>query len=327
MQKPLFIFSFNMKRFFRDITLFLGLILCIAIIGDIIVSRGLRKTTIRPYAIWNDIYNGNNLDNDLVFIGASSCWAHYNPCVIDSILGISSYNLGIDGHSWYPCQPLRYNTYIKHTHAPKYVIINIDMGTFGVMKQPYEREQFFPYFWIDDSLISQIRETKEITFMDRYCPIWRYIGYRKWIEIGVASTFGKQHFEDDGVYKGHRGNTYAWDRASLNTMDSVTIDFNQVVADSLLKFISQRKTEGQTVVLIKSPVYYELQERFTNRSEMCARYDSIASMAGVRLLDYWNHPIVHDSTFFCNSTHLNREGANAFSLQVANDLDSLGIIQ
>lgn len=316
-----------MKRFIRDILLFLIMILCIAVVGDIIVSRGLRKTTIRPYAVWNDIYNGNNLNNDLVFIGASSCWASYNPVVFDTILGISTYNLGIDGHSWYPCQPLRYDTYMRYAKKkPKYVIVNIDMGTFGIMKEPqYEREQFFPYFWLDDSLVSQVREMKDISFMDRYFPMWRYIGYRKWIEAGVASTFGKKHFEDDCVYKGHRGNEYPWERASLNTMDSVTIDYYPEVAESFIQFIVQRKNDGEVVILVKSPVYYELQERFTNRDDMCARYDSIANAAGVPIIDCWDHPIVQDSTYFCNSTHLNKIGANRYSIYLAKELESIGM--
>ena len=316
-----------MKRFLRDILIFVVLILGIAIVGDIIVSRGLRKTTIRPYAVWNDIYNGNNLNNDLVFIGASSCWASYNPVVFDTILGISTYNLGIDGHSWDPCQPLRYDTYMRYADKkPKYMIINIDMGTFGIMNEPmYEREQFFPYFWLDDSLVSQVKEMKEFSVMDRYCPVWRYIGYRKWIEAGVASTFGKKHFEDDGVYKGHRGNEYPWNRASLNTIDSVTIEFYPEEVQLFIQFIEKRKEEGQIVILAKSPVYYELQERFTNREEMNIRYDSIAKVADVVLLDYWNHPIVQNSTYFYNSTHLNKRGANLFSTQFALDLDSLGI--
>lgn len=298
------------------------MILGIAVVGDIIVSRGLRKTTIRPYAVWNDIYNGTNLNNDLVFIGASSCWVSYNPVVFDTILGISTYNLGIDGHSWYPCQPLRYDTYMRYADKkPKYIIINIDMGTFGIMNEPmYEREQFFPYFWLDDSLVSAVREMKEFSIMDRYCPMWRYIGYRRWIEAGVASTFGKEHFEDDGVYKGHRGNEYPWDRASLNTMDSVTIEFYQDEVESFIRFIEQRKTDGQKVVLVMSPVYYELQDRFTNREEMCVRYDSIAKVADVVLLDYWNNPIVKDSTYFYNSTHLNKRGADIFTTQVAHDI-------
>lgn len=317
-----------MKRFLRDIGLFIVIILVIAVIGDVIVSLGLRKTTIRQYAVWNDIYNGTNLDNDLVFIGASSCWAGFNPCVLDTILGISAYNLGIDGHPWEPCQPLRYNTYIRYAKKkPSVVVIVFDEGSFDKTGQPYEREQFFPYVWIDDSLVTEVSECMELTFMDRYCPMWRYIGYREEIEHGVASFFGKQSFENDGVYKGHRGNEYAWDRASLNTLASVQLPFDTEAARSIVQFIEDRKAEGQTVVLVKVPIYHELQERFTNRDEMNIRYDSIAKETGVTLLDYWNHPIVQDSAYFYNSTHLNKCGANLISERLAYDLDSLDILK
>ena len=318
-----------MKYFLREILLFVIMFLSIAVVGDIVVSRGLRKTTIRPFAVWNDLYNDNNLNNDLVFIGASSCWSSYSPMIFDSMLNISTYNLGIDGHVWYPCQPLRYYTYLRYAiKKPKYIVINIDMGTFGTMKEPmYDREQFFPYFWLDDSLVSQVKDMKNFTLMERYCPIWRYVGYRKWIEVGMASSFGKEHFEDDGLYKGYRGEYSKWDRASLNTMDSVIIEYESAYVDSLLQFIALCRAEGQKVVLVKNPVYHELQERFTNRDEMRIRYDSIANVAGVELLDYWNHPIVHDTTYFVNSTHLNKKGSDLISVQLAHDLDSIGFIK
>ena len=313
-----------MKRFLRDIGLFIVLILVIAVIGDVIVSHGLRKTTIRQYAVWNDIYNGTNLDNDLVFIGASSCWAGFNPCVLDTMLGISAYNLGIDGHPWLPCQPLRYNTYMRYAKKkPNVVVIVFDEGSFDKTGQPYEREQFFPFIWIDDSLVTKVSDCMELTFMDRYCPMWRYIGYREEIEHGIVSFFGKQSFENDGLYKGHRGNEYDWDRASLNILDSVQLPFDTDAANSIVQFIMDRKAEGQTVVLVKVPIYHELQERFTNRTEMCVQYESVAKEAEVTLLDYWDHPIVQDSIYFYNSTHLNKRGANLISEKLAHDLDSL----
>lgn len=316
-----------MKKFLLNIGLFVVVLAVLAVIGDYMISSGLRKTTIRKYAVWNDIYNDNNLDNDLVLLGASSCWAHYNPAILDSILGISTYNLGIDNHPWSPVIPIRYNTYIRYAHKkPKYVLINIDIATFNSKTGPYEREQFFPFLGEDDSLISQVENCKEFTWGERYLPIWRYIGYREEIQNGVTSFFGKKKFKDDGVYKGHRGNTYSWDRASLNTMDSIPLEYNYEAVVSMLQFISDRKAEGQVVLLIKTPVYNELQERLTNGDEMCARYDSIALVADVALLDYWNHPVVLDSTYFCNSTHLNKQGADIISVQLALDLDSLGIV-
>ena len=250
-----------MKRFLTDIVFFLVLLFGIACLGDFMVSRGIRKTTIRPFAVWNDIHNRNSLDNDLVIIGASSCWAHYNPKILDSLLRISTYNLGIDGHPWYPCQPLRYNTYVRYTHPPKYVVINIDMGTLGVLDEPYEREQFFPFFWIDRTMIDEVKDCKRFTWMDLHCPMWRYIGYRKWIEVGIASFFGKASFEDDGLYKGHRGNIYPWDRASLNMMDSVTISHEKATVDSAHLFHEQEEAETYHREPKNILVYNHFQDR------------------------------------------------------------------
>lgn len=313
-----------MKKFLLNIGLFVVVVAVLAVVCDYMISSGLRKTTIRKYAVWNDIYNGNNMDNDLVILGASSCWAHYNPAILDSILGINTYNLGIDGHPWFPCQPLRYNTYARYSRRPSLVLINIDMGTFNSpLPEPYEREQFFPFFWQDDSLISQVKDEKEISLMERYCPLWRYIGYREEIECGVSSFFGKKHFEDDGVYKGHRGNEYKWDRASLNTMDSITLNYDKSVIDSFIAFVRILQADGQNVILVKTPIYYELQERFTNRDNMCELYDSISAILDVPVMDYWNISIVQDRTYFCNSSHLNKRGADIFTTKLAWDLDSL----
>ena len=312
-----------MKKFLLNIGLFVVVVAALAVVGDYMISSGLRKTTIRKYAVWNDIYNGNNLDNDLVIIGASSCWAAYNPQIPDSILNISSYNLAIVNHTWYPCYQLRYNTYARHAHAPKYIVINIDMGTFGVLDEPYEREQFFPYFWIDDSLVSEIQEYKNISFFERYCPLWRYIGYRTDIEQGVLSFFGKKHFEDDVIYKGYTGNTQGWHRESLDVLDSVTIEWYQEQVDSMILFIKRCKNNGQSVYLVKTPIYFELQERFTNKQDMITLYDSIASITHVPLLDYWNHPVIYDSTLFYNPSHLNMHGADVISICLTHDLDSL----
>lgn len=313
-----------MKRFLFDILLFALLVLGIAIVGDLIVSYGLRQTTIRKYAVWNDIYQGNDLDNDLVFVGSSSCMVGFNPLIVDSILGISSYNLAINGHAWYPCQSLRYDTYVHYAKQPKYVVIVIDNSTFSIDDTPLEREQFFPYFWMDDSLISSIRSCKEISFMERYCPMWRYIGYRDEIENGVLSTFGRKHFDDDNIYKGYVGYDYSWDRTRLDNLTTIHLDVYPDIVNSFLLFIEQRKKAGQIVVLVNRPEYYEVLDHYTNRDEMAALYDSIAAVAGVEYLDYWDEPsIVRDSTYFYNTTHLNIIGSEFMSIKFAHDLDSL----
>ena len=317
-----------MKQFLRDIGLFFVMIAALAIVDDAIISTGLRKTTIRKYAVWNDIYNGKNMDNDLVFMGASECWAQCNTQIVDSILGISSYNLGIDGHPWGALTRLRYDTYIRYAKKPGIIVITLDIGSFNHLQDPYEREQFFPYFWLDDSLSSAACEYKNITLAEHYCPMWRYIGYRDEIENGVFSFFGKRHFNDDGVYKGYRGNTYGWNQASLGTMDSISIDCYADVVDDMIKFSKQCKSEGQKIVFVKPPIYRTLQERLTFefRSHFENVCDTLTATVGVPVLDYWNLDMTQEKAYFYNPSHLNKQGTDIFSTRMAHDLDSLEII-
>lgn len=311
-----------MKKFLIKILIFSLAIGCVAFCADMLISYGIRQTDSRKYAAWNDIYNEINLNADIVVIGASSAWSSYNTHIIDSVLNLSSYNLGIDGHPFVPCQSLRYNTYLRHSALPKYMIINIDIGTLGVLSEPYEREQFFPYF-NDDSLVSQISSIKGISLIERHCPLIRYYGYREEIELGIYGLFGMKPYFDGGMYKGFRGNEYKWDRAFLKTKKTMEINWEKECVDSLIYFIKENQKRGISVVLSKNPMYFELQNVITNIDDANSLYDSIAKVVNVNLLDYWESDISKDSSYFYNSTHLNKIGAKKFTLQLTHDLDSL----
>lgn len=315
-----------MKKYLLNILLFFVLVLILFVGTDILVSKGLRKADTRLYAVWNDIYNSNNLENDLVLLGSSACMVEFNPDIIDSALGLSSYNLGIDGHSWFPFQQLRYDTYLRYaTKKPKCVIIVIDNATFEEDTNPYQREQIFPYFWIDDSLVTSVQQCMEYTLMERYFPMWRYIGYQNVIKLGITSWMGKKNQTRDVIQKGYIGSDAPWNRASLDILDTIQIKADSKVVDKFIRFIKEREAEGQVVVLVNRVEYYELQERYTNRAEMVALYDSIAKETGTELIDYWDYPMKFNTKYFYNSTHLNLKGSELLSKQLVHDLDSLGI--
>lgn len=52
-------------------------------------------------------------------------------------------------------------------------------------------------------------------------------------------------------------------------------------------------------------------------------YGSIANAVKVPLLDYWNDTITTDTSYFCNSTHLNKIGSELFTRKFIQDLDSI----
>lgn len=314
-----------MKRFVLTfIAVLIGLLGLMTFV-DYVVSSGLRKTTIRKYAAWNDIYNGHiDTATNLVILGASCAWCEYNPQIIDSICQCKSYNLGIDGHT-FPMYQTRYDIYRKF-YDTKNIIINVDMGTLGGDILGYEREQFFPYFWIDRDLINEVKETKSYSLFDLNLPMCRYWGYRKEIETGIMSYCGQKHFEDDGLVCGYRGNDWAWSRASLDLDTVPSVALNDYSIALMEAFIRDQKRDGKNVIIVMNPIYHELLDRIENLEQMDSLYNSISAEYDVTLLDYRRLWLNKDSTCFYNPSHLNKEGSILFSAQVANDLDSLGLL-
>ena len=85
-----------MKRFIKKVFISSLLLLVISICVDYHISHYLRYNEDREFKAWGDIYN-QQLSNDVVVNGSSRAWTQYNPQIIDSILKVDSYNLGIDG--------------------------------------------------------------------------------------------------------------------------------------------------------------------------------------------------------------------------------------
>lgn len=313
-----------MKKFLVRLVVWLLILIVVAVAVDAMVTTGLRKVGIRKYAVWNDIHKGS-IDADLLVLGASQAWCSYNTYVMDSMLGLNSYNLGIDGHSLH-FQLIRYKTYRRFNPKPKVVLLNACFfGTFYIMSdQQYEREQFFPYI-TDNELIELVTEAKHLTWMDRHVPLYRYFGYREEIETGLASFLGKTVFPDDGLYKGFRGNDYSWETTGMlqDSLKSV-IDENQV--RELEDFAEDCRKEGIALVFVKYPVCYPIVERVSNLRVTDSIFETIAKRYQVPVLDYYHADITQATSNYYNYNHLNKRGAELFTTELCHDLDSLGIL-
>lgn len=315
-----------MKKFLKQLFIWFAVLFVISLFMDMVITSGLRKTDLRKYAVWNDIYN-KEINADVVVIGSSRAWGGYNTYIIDSLLKCNSYNLGFDGHP-FDFQLIRYNTYKRFNKDPRMVILNTEfLSTLGNSAElPYEREQFFPYI-TDDSLISLVAAAKKITFFDRYLPLYRYFGYRDDCENGIAAFFDKRDFFDGGMHKGYRGNEWVWSRGS--TIDSDTIIYAGIdrnIANNLDTFCKDLSGSNITVVMVKSPVYHLLYEKFAGIGISDSVYNSISKKYGIPILNYYNSPINMDSTNFYNPSHLNKKGSELFTIQLCHDIDSLQLL-
>ena len=311
-----------MKKFLVRFLIWLTILFLASVLVDWMVSSGLRKTDIRRYAVWNDIY-GSEIDADLVVIGNSQAWCSYNTFIMDSMLGFNTYNLGIDGHSLH-FQLIRYETYRRFNPKPKVILLNVCyFGTFSIMAdEAYDREQFFPY--IDDrTLMSQVAETKHITWVDRYIPLCRYFGYQKDLKDGMSAFFGNKDFQDGGMHKGFRGNNYSW--SSKGIPEELGDSHDMRLVDELERFAGECDREKIKLVFVKYPMCYPVLEHIRNLRECDSIFETIAAKHNMPILDFYYSDITKDSTNYYNYGHLNRKGAKLFTIELCRELDSIGI--
>ena len=311
-----------MKRFLIHLGIWLFVAGALSFALDAMITTGLRKTEIRKYAVWNDIYKGE-INADLVVVGSSRAWCGFNTYILDSFLNCNSYNLGFDGHPL-DAQLVRYETYRRFNPKPSVILLNTEfLSTLHNSAEfQYEREQFFPFI-NDSELIDAFSQAKHISWLERHVPLLRYFGYREDMENGIKSFFGEKEFFDGGMHKGYRGNNFAWDRASLKEDKVRPVEIDWDIVPQLDSFVKRSSDEGIQVIFVKSPVYRPLMDHFSGIEVIDSIYTSIADRYHVPILNYYYSPIGLDSTNFCNPSHLNKKGAELFTTELCGDLKDI----
>ena len=94
-----------------------------------------------------------------------------------------------------------------------------------------------------------------------------------------------------------------------------------------MDFLDKVTLEGTKVLFVYAPVYHEVRTKMTNELQMYEMYDTIAARFNIPILDYNDIPMCYDTTYFYNGTHLNRIGAESFTIQLARDIDSIGFLK
>lgn len=311
-----------MKKFLYKILLFTLLIFIFACCLDFFLSYRLRQNKNRMYAAWNKMYNDSTC-YDLVINGSSRAWTQYNPLILDSILNLNSFNLGIDG-SAINRQVIKYKKYCELHGDPKYLIQNIDLGTMSYT-MGYEREQFFSYFFYDRDLLNEYDQYENFSWGEKYVPCYRYLGYEDVMTEAIFHDNKKHFFEY--LNKGYFSSDKEWDGSVLYAMDSIECAIDSNALSLFINFLQEETDNGVKIIFVYAPIYIGAREKMVNEEEMFAMYDSIAKKFDIPILDYNDISLCYDTAYFYNATHLNRVGAELFTTKLAHDIDSLEILK
>ena len=319
-----------MKRFIIKAIAFFTILLGLAWGLDYIISKGLLEMEDYRFMSWSEMQKGD-INADIVIMGNSRGFSHFEPWTIDSICNTTSYCLGLGGYS-ITVQDLKYHYYRLYNKKPKYIIQQVDYYTLRNDSAPHqhESEQYLPMIY--DSRIHDEFLRVGYTNLDIYCPLYRYWGYQMVIKNGLLEFLGVKHYVRDPSRRGHHYEKGEWDGSELARMDTIHAQFNLKGKAYFEQYMRERAEEGIKVILVNSPTYIGANNKTTGLDKVNTYFDSIASVYNTV---YWNYnegyEMCSDTANFCVSVHMNPQATHQFSIDFANDLkayiDSVSIFK
>lgn len=313
-----------MKRFLIKLGITSAFLLLIMWGLDYIITRSLWHSKTQMLDRYNTVY-WDTTNYDMLIMGHSRGMVQYNPQILDSILNVNSYNVSCNGRA-IDAQVNIFNAYCRNHTVPKIVIQNIDQLTLH-MSNMYEREQYLPYIIHDKDLYKATKETERFNWSDRAIPLKRYAGYFNMIKEGLHIK--NKMYNPSNEYKGYEGHEQLWDGEGFNKVDRIEFETNPQAVEMFEGYLSRCKADSIHVIFVFAPMYIGIAEKMgSDIDTMFDLFQSFADRYDYPILNYTYDSICFDTLNFYNASHLNRQGAEQFSIKLANDikelLDSIG---
>lgn len=310
------------KRIFRS-ALFLLILAGILLSIQTVTDRGLGTYETPAYGGWNAIASGK-AKSDVLILGSSRAWVQFSPKIIGDGLGMSCYNLGVDGYTL-DMQLASYAMYKKHDGLPKMVVLSVDTFSFYPRVGLYTSDQFLAH--LSDGIVwDAVEPYGYFHWYDRYVPLVRYRGRLDLITKGFKSALHLEQFTSL-KYRGYMGKDQTWSNDFTKYEQEHPQGMTQSIAPSFVNafesFLRECRRDNVVVAVVYSPEYYEAQQLFANRGDVFQIFTSMTKKYGDSFLDFSKDPICYDTTYFYNSQHLNVRGAELFSRELAAQLEQV----
>ncbi|MGV3765566.1 MAG: hypothetical protein ACO1NW_05530 [Chitinophagaceae bacterium] len=301
-----------MKQFLKKTSVFLFIVAAFATVTDLVVTNALQQVDKGDLASWNKIYN-KQLDAEVLIYGSSRARVHFDPRVFKSELGVSAYNMGIDGHN-FVMQKARHDAILRNNAPPKLIILSVDYYTLNKREDLFNPNQFLPYI-----LQPEIRDVTShyvgLDIYDYYLPMARYIGHQGLVLEGFRSMLGKKLIAHE-TYNGFVPQFLQWDN-KLETLIKEKKRYETIVDNRYLKllrdFLIDCRNKGINVLMVYAPEYITGQQFVKGRENMMAVFNQLSGELKVPFWDFSTDPLSKDKSLFYNALHLNAKGADLFT--------------
>lgn len=294
---------------------------------DRLVTSGLRRIQTSKFGSFNHVVDG--LANAEILVnGSSRALTQYDPRILHEVTGLSAYTLGINGvQTDVQCAVLK--TYLRRNSKPRLVIQNLEAFTFEATRPGniYDPGFFLPYLGEQD-LYEGLLQIDPAVWKWRHIPLYGYVVEDMrftWVEglIGHLRPTGR-----DDYFLGFNPRHIPWtgdfERFRASVPNGIAYKIEPRGVQALEEILATCREQQIPVLLVYSPEYREMQDLETNRAEIFSLFRDLAKRYGAELWDYSDSPICAARDNFYNSQHLNAQGADLFSRDLAHRLADSG---
>jgi hypothetical protein len=304
-----------MKNFIKNILFFIAPIIILSYPLDLVISNVLKSKAqlcVGEYGVWNDILE-SKIDAEIAIYGSSRAWVHFNPVIFEKELHQKTYNFGIDGHHFH-LQYLRHKEYFKYNTHPKIIIFSVDIFTLAKKKDLYNLNQFLPYMLWNDDFYEYTCSYNGFNSSDYYVPLKRYFGNINLSDI-CASTTKRRCNGFAGIDK--KWNTDLKKAKASKPSYRIILDSTSILL--FKQFINEMKKEDVRLIFVYTPEYIEGQAFVKNRNDIISVFDEISKKYNIPFFNYSCSDISYNKSLFYNTQHLNKKGADIFTVRFIND--------
>ena len=308
-----------MKEFLFRLLIFVSIVFLLALVLDVVITKGLRKFYSYDTEVMNDIRD-SSINPDMIVLGSCQAGCCYNPEVLDSVLNTNSYcfaayNLTLPAHM------AVWNEYkLYHSKLPKYILLTIDYGdlhTIHVKNNIVEKQ--FIHLIYDKPIRDYMINDGGYKILEIYIPLVRYFGYSQYIKDGILGLFEMREGSRNR-YKGYERMSIGYQFSEVEYPDSIYIPIENEKIEILSEFIKDLKDNGIKTILVTAPLGNDLAKKIINANDVYNICDSLSILYNIPYLQYQNHSIASDTSLFESPAHLNYYGADVFTEILADSL-------
>lgn len=303
-----------MRIFIRKFIGFAGFIFISLLLFQGIISFLLIGKNIRGH---DNLEKTSNINADLVFLGSSRCWVHFDPVFFDSTFKIKSVNIGVDGHTEIQMAIIRLKDYLSRNQPPKYAILNIDpfIGAGSKLNNInfVHKDAFARYSFLPTNKNLLIVNFFKFNLFEKYIPLYAVYKYKllsDCISIKKNNSYTKHRYERHDE---------KWDTISSPVTDTLKKSFydiieKKMVINSLVEFKELCSKNNIKLLCIQTPVYKIIQDEniFEDTKNLCKALE-------IPFIDANIEFIRNEIKYFYNSNHLNTDGVLALNLELKNN--------